>query len=181
MWDYLDLPTTSCYFDDHDPVGLRVEALKAGDELVTARSAGTGSWNAGGMMLPVLYLVTLATIPLTIMYAIMGLLFSPIIVPVSIIIKHLSIVLFFPLYLVVAPLAIPVGGILAFLFEAKKIACSFFTVLTPLLWPLCFLCTWMRASWTVTKVLVTDTIMPWLVPLRWTAIAGLLGKMTFFS
>ncbi|MGQ3285963.1 hypothetical protein, partial [Bosea sp. (in: a-proteobacteria)] len=33
-------------------------------------------------------------------------------------------------YLVVAPLAIPVGGILAFLFEAKKIACSFFTVLT---------------------------------------------------
>ncbi|GFH27272.1 uncharacterized protein HaLaN_25568, partial [Haematococcus lacustris] len=103
------------------------------------------------LMLPVLYLVTLATIPLTIMYAIMGLLFSPIIVPVSIIIKHLSIVLFFPLYLVVAPLAIPVGGILAFLFEAKKIACSFFTVLTPLLWPLCFLCTWMRASWMVTK------------------------------
>ncbi|GFH29215.1 hypothetical protein HaLaN_27847, partial [Haematococcus lacustris] len=49
------------------------------------------------LMLPVLYLVTLATIPLTIMYAIMGLLFSPIIVPVSIIIKHLSIVLFFPL------------------------------------------------------------------------------------
>ncbi|KAL6758627.1 hypothetical protein V8C86DRAFT_1460048 [Haematococcus lacustris] len=133
------------------------------------------------LMLPVLYLVTLATIPLTIMYAIMGLLFSPIIVPVSIIIKHLSIVLFFPLYLVVAPLAIPVGGILAFLFEAKKIACSFFTVLTPLLWPLCFLCTWMRASWTVTKVLVTDTIMPWLVPLRWTFITALLGKMTFFS
>ncbi|KAL6758642.1 hypothetical protein V8C86DRAFT_1460131 [Haematococcus lacustris] len=84
-------------------------------------------------------------------------------------------------YLVVAPLAIPVGGILAFLFEAKKIACSFFTVLTPLLWPLCFLCTWMRASWTVTKVLVTDTIMPWLVPLRWTFITALLGKMTFFS
>ncbi|MGQ3285995.1 hypothetical protein [Bosea sp. (in: a-proteobacteria)] len=44
-----------------------------------------------------LYLVTLATIPLTIMYAIMGLLFAPIIVPVCNIIKHLSIVLFFPL------------------------------------------------------------------------------------
>ncbi|KAL6758628.1 hypothetical protein V8C86DRAFT_3204576 [Haematococcus lacustris] len=180
--------------DDHDPVDLRVEAPNAGDELVTAAVAGVTRslshvlkppWphtaHTSPSMLPVLYLVTLATIPLTIMYAIMGLLFSPIIVPVSIIIKHLSIVLFFPLYLVVAPLAIPVGGILAFLFEAKKIACSFFTVLTPLLWPLCFLCTWMRASWTVTKVLVTDTIMPWLVPLRWTFITALLGKMTFFS
>ncbi|KAL6747610.1 hypothetical protein V8C86DRAFT_3116997 [Haematococcus lacustris] len=132
-------------------------------------------------MLPVLYLVTLATVPLTIMYAVMGLIFTPIIVPVTILLKFLSIVLYVPLYLAVAPLAIPVSGLLAFHMEAMKIACAFFTVLTPLLWPLCFLHKWMMTYWTVTKVLVTDTIMPWLVPLRWTAIVGFLGKMTFFS
>lgn len=92
--------------------------------------------------LPVLQLVTLATVPATALYAVGGLLASPVIIP-ALIIKNIAIALIFaPFLLLTLPVAVPVGFMLAAACMGFEVLCAFFTVLTPLLWPLFFLCKW---------------------------------------
>lgn len=45
-----------------------------------------------------------------------------------------------PQILAAMPIAIPVGGVLALCCFTKEAMCAFFFVLTPLLWPVYFLC-----------------------------------------
>jgi len=126
------------------------------------------------LYLPVLHLVTLATVPATALYAVMGLLSSPIVIPLIILAKFIHFLLFAPLMLLTLPVALPVGGLLALICTVKDILCSLFTVFTPFLWPLCFLYKWCCFTFVVSQVVIKDTIMPWLVPIRFTFLAALL-------
>lgn len=54
--------------------------------------------------------------------------------------------------LMTLPVSIPVGGFLAFTCVSAEVTCAFFTVLTPLLWPLKFLCKWWHATCTISQV-----------------------------
>jgi hypothetical protein len=125
------------------------------------------------LYLPVLQLVTLATTPATALYAVGGLLASPVVIPALIIKNIVAALIFTPFLLLALPVALPVGFVLAAICMALEIGFAFFVVLTPLLWPLCFLCKWCRLTCTVAQVVVTDTIMPWLVPIRFTFLAAL--------
>jgi hypothetical protein len=72
--------------------------------------------------------------------------------------------------------SIPVGFLLAAACLGFAICKAFCIVLTPLLWPLWFGCTWWKATCIVSKVIVMDTVMPWFVPLRFTFLAAILPK-----
>jgi hypothetical protein len=50
--------------------------------------------------------------------------------------------IFTPFLLLTLPIAIPVGFVLASIFVGVCILKSFCVVLTPLLWPIWFLCAW---------------------------------------
>ncbi len=89
-----------------------------------------------------LQLVTLATTPATAIYAIGGLLASPVLVPALILLNLVRAAIFAPFLLLTLPVAIPVGGVLACLYMTCVIFKAFCVVLTPLLWPLAFLCKW---------------------------------------
>lgn len=94
------------------------------------------------MYLPVLQLVTLATLPATALYAIGGLLASPLVIPGLIFINFVKLLVFSPLLLLTLPVAVPAGGLLAALCIGFQIAKSLLILLTPLLWPLWFICKW---------------------------------------
>lgn len=128
------------------------------------------------LYLPVLHLVTLATVPATFLYAGLGLLASPVLVPLLMIKAAISAAIMTPLYLLTTPVAAPVGFLLAGACVFFEVVRSFFIVLTPLLWPLYFLCKWWKYSMVVSKVIVTDTIFPFLVPLRFSVLAVMLPK-----
>eukprot|EP00775_Hariotina_reticulata_P011859 gene11859-12003_t len=128
------------------------------------------------LYLPVLQLVTLATTPATALYAIGGLLASPVIIPILIFINFVKALVFAPLLLLTLPIAIPAGFVLASVCMTVEICKAFCIVLTPLLWPLVFLCKWWKFTCYVSQVMITDTVMPWLVPLRFTFLAAILPK-----
>eukprot|EP00879_Flechtneria_rotunda_P008588 GHRR01008999.1.p1 GENE.GHRR01008999.1~~GHRR01008999.1.p1 ORF type:complete len:141 (+),score=33.23 GHRR01008999.1:406-828(+) len=129
------------------------------------------------LYLPVLQLVTLATVPATALYAVAGLLASPVIIP-ALVIKNIAILLIFaPFLLLTLPVAVPVGFVLAATCLGFEIAKAFWIVLTPLLWPIYFLCKWCQITCTVSQVVITDTIAPWLVPIRFTFLAAILPKI----
>ncbi|WIA13188.1 hypothetical protein OEZ86_006474 [Tetradesmus obliquus] len=131
----------------------------------------------GPFYLPVLQLVTLATLPAAGLYAIGGLLASPLVIP-ALILKNLAVLaIFTPFLLLTLPVALPVGFVLAALCLTHEVCKALFITFTPLLWPLYFLCKWWKISCIVSQVIVTDTIMPWLVPLRFTFIAAILPKL----
>lgn len=125
--------------------------------------------------LPILHLVTLFTVPATAVYALLGLVTAPLTIPLMVISKVLMFALFSPLLFVTLPITIPLGGALAFCCVAKRVACAFFTVFTPLLWPLAFLWKWFTLTCTISQVLVHDTVAPWMVPVRFTFLTALLG------
>lgn len=121
--------------------------------------------------------MALLTTPATALYAIGGLLASPIVIP-ALILKNLAVLaIFTPFLLLTLPVAIPIGGIIAAALLALKITKSFIIVFTPLLWPIYYLCAWWGATCMVAQIIVTDTVMPWLVSLRFTLLAAILPKV----
>lgn len=104
------------------------------------------------LYLPVLHLVTLATVPVTFLYAAAGLLLSPIIIPLLIAKTAVMLGLSAPLLLAATPIAAPVGFFLAAACITKQAICSFIFVLTPLLWPVYFLCKWFHYTCMVAQV-----------------------------
>lgn len=92
--------------------------------------------------LPVLQLVTLATLPAAGLYAIGGLLASPLVIP-ALILKNLAVLaIFTPFLLLTLPVALPVGFVLAALCLTHEVCKALSITFTPLLWPLYFLCKW---------------------------------------
>lgn len=59
---------------------------------------------------------------------------------------------------------------------AIQVLKSLWVALTPLLWPLYFLCAWCKATCLVSQVVITDTLLPFLVPLRFSILAALAPK-----
>ncbi|KAF6253880.1 hypothetical protein COO60DRAFT_1462988 [Scenedesmus sp. NREL 46B-D3] len=96
----------------------------------------------GPLYLPVLQLTTLATLPATGLYAILGLLASPLVIPALILKNLAALAIFAPFLLLTLPVAVPVGFMLAALCLACEICKALWITFTPLLWPLYFLCKW---------------------------------------
>jgi hypothetical protein len=71
-------------------------------------------------------------------------------------------------------ITVPLGAVLACVILTFKVMKALWLVFTPLLWPLYFFCTWYRITCAATQVVVTDTIVPALIPLRFTILAALL-------
>lgn len=128
------------------------------------------------LMLPVLQLVTLATLPLAAAYALLGLLLSPILVPWLVVKQIAAWLLSLPLLLATLPVAVPVGGVIAAGWTTWQVAKALWIALTPLLWPLYFLCHWWCATACVARAIVADTLLPFLVPLRYALLAALAPK-----
>jgi hypothetical protein len=79
--------------------------------------------------LPILQFVALLTTPATALYAIGGLLASPIVVPLLILKNFILAGLFLPLLLLTAPVAVPVGFLLACLYCGWVVCKSFCVIL----------------------------------------------------
>lgn len=130
------------------------------------------------LILPVLHIVTLLTLPATALYAVAGLLSTPLMIPILIIKNIVSLVLMSPFYLLALPVALPVGFVLGVLCLIKEGLCSLFFLATVwLLWPVYLFCKVCKFTCTVASVIVTDTVMPWLVPIRFVVLTALFPKL----
>ncbi|KAI8473019.1 MAG: hypothetical protein J3K34DRAFT_412579 [Monoraphidium minutum] len=128
------------------------------------------------LLLPVLQLVTLATLPATALYALLGLALSPILLPYLAFQRFVAFLLKLPLVLATLPVAIPVGGLIAGTVLTIQVLKAMWVTFTPLLWPLYFLCKWCKATMIVSHVMITDTLLPFLVPLRFSFLAAIIPK-----
>lgn len=71
------------------------------------------SSSTAALPLQVLHLVTLATLPATALYALAGLLLSPLLIPLLMVKAAVNLAIMTPLLLLVSPVAIPVGFFVA--------------------------------------------------------------------
>jgi hypothetical protein len=90
----------------------------------------------------VLQLTTLATLPMAGLYAMAGLLASPLVIPALILKNLAALAIFTPFLLLTLPVSLPVGFVLAALCLTFDICKALWITFTPLLWPLYFLCRW---------------------------------------
>lgn len=130
------------------------------------------------LFLPILHFVTIITLPATALYALAGILSSPLMIPLLIGKNVVTLAMLTPFYLMALPLAIPIGFVAAVIcLVMEVIKCVICLGTMWFLWPVYLFLKFTRFTCCIAEVMVTDTIHPWFVPPRFVTLTALMPKL----